>query len=76
MSTFGESLVFVLMHKQDWHFIKGFYLGLLFLGLEKELRRKRRKRRKTRTRRSKTKRKKVGLQWAALVSMRCVFSSL
>ena len=70
MSTFGESFVFVLMHKQDWHFIKGFYFGLLFLVLEKELRRKARKRRKIRTRRSRTKRQKVGRQWAALVSMR------
>ena len=76
MSSFGESLVFILMHKQDWHFIKEIYFGLFFVVLEKELRRKRRKRRKIRTRRSRTKRQKVGLQWAALVSMRCVFSNL
>ena len=73
MSSFGESFVFVLIYRQVWHFIKGFYFGLLFLGLEKVLRRKARKRRKIRTRRSRTKRQKVGLQWVALISMRCIF---
>ena len=35
MSSFGESLVFILMHKQDWHFIKGIYFGLFFWCLKR-----------------------------------------
>ena len=64
MSTFGESLV--LMYKQDWHFIKGFYFGLFFLVLEKELRRKSKEKEKDKDQKIKDKKTEGG------ASMGCI----